>query len=196
MAFIDNTELNIQVKKTKDFYNNISIGECNIVKFILSDDEIDYNLSLNDIYDLHLLQPITLKESFKNQLQYDNNTDTQIILDKNSILFNLDEIQKITNVQLYLINGIEKSGFIIENNYLDFINIINTGKISTSDGILTDKYINSDVEILNESSRFQIIGNSFQVIISNNIPIDQQIFELAIYSLTYPISIILSIKII
>jgi hypothetical protein len=195
MSFLPTDKFEVEVQKTRKYYDNISSGENNIVKFVISDDEIDYNLTLDEIYNLQFLSPITVDETIKNEIKYDVNSDPSIILDNNSVVFDLTtETQKIVPIKISILNGTEESAFIIENNYTDFISIVNTGSITAGTTILTDKYINSNYNILNNVSKYQLVGSSFELYITNNINVDQEILELTIYSMTYQINSKILIK--
>lgn len=197
MSFLDQNKFTIKVLKTEKFYENIGNNTNNIVKFILSDDEIDYFQTVDNIYNLQFLLPITKTNNVKNEISYDNNSNAEIILNINSIVFNItNDIQKTTTINPTLINGTERFGYIIENPYTDFIHIINTGNIYGDTGtIITEKYLNSKYEVETKPTLYQTIGTSFQVIVCNNINVDETIFELNVYSLTYPVSTKLYVKI-
>lgn len=195
MPFLPADKFEIQVQKTRKFYDNIATGENNIVKFVISDDEVDYNLSLDDIYNLQFLEPITVDETVKNEIKYDNNSAAEIILDNNSIVFDLtNEVQKIVPIKISILNGKEQSAFIIENNYTDFIVVVNTGSITAGNSLLTNKYIDSNYNVMNNTFKYQLVGNTFDLYITNNINIDEEILELNIYSMTYQITSKISIK--
>lgn len=194
-GFLNKDIFEIKVQKTRQFYDKIISNDANIIKFVLSDDEIDYYLDLDDIYNLQFLEPITQNAGIRNQLIFDGSVNPQIVIDHSNITFDLSsETTKNQEINLTVSNGIEGVGFIIENNYQDFISIVNTGSITSGDKILTNKYVSSNLEILENTSRFQCVGEKFNIYITNNVNINQKLFQINIYSMTYPISTTLLVK--
>lgn len=194
-GFLDSDIFEIEVQKTKQYYDKAISNDANIVKFVLSDDEIDYSLNLEDIYNSKFFKPLTVNEGIKNEITFDNSNNPEIILDNFNISFDLlKEKVKSQEINITVSNGKEESGYVIENNYQDFISIVNTGSITAGDLLITDKYVDSNYNILNNTTRYQLVGSKFTVYITNNINVNQKIFEINIYSLTYPIQTTLLIK--
>ena len=194
-GFLDSDIFEIEVQKTKQYYDKAISNDANIVKFVLSDDEVDYSLDLEDIYNSKFFKPLTVNEGIKNEITFDNSNNPEIILDNFNISFDLlKEKVKSQEINITVSNGKEESGYVIENNYQDFISIVNTGSITAGDLLITDKYVDSNYNILNNTTRYQLVGSKFTVYITNNININQKIFEINIYSLTYPIQTTLLIK--
>lgn len=195
MGYLPTTALSVKVIKKQKFYENIGLGQASFVKVDFSDDEIDYNLAINDIYGLSILEPTTLDNDIKSLLIYDNTSNQRISLSQNNIVFEYQKnAQQVFSIKLQTINGFENIGYIIENEYLDFINIVNTSSISAFSEVFTYPYLDSNLNVLEIPSKYQLVGNTMDLVISNNINVDLDLIQMKIYGITYPIETQISIK--
>jgi len=182
------SKIAISVIKTAEYFEELTnSGSLNFYKITFSDDGVDYDANKEQLFESGILLEPSSNDIIKNELIYKDSRDINMIVNPNSFEINLYEINEpvinipievnllesidLVDENLIESNEILNEGHVVENNYTDFINIINSSNIILKNNKkINAKYLDVYNNIITKPQRFQTVGNKFNIVVSKNIP--------------------------